>query len=586
MSFLSVLQEEELGGVLEKYLIPVQFPRNTLIMRQGDMGEGCYIIDEGIVRLEVKNSETNTDGVIGFLEPIVFVGEFSLLDNKPREASAYAHTDVKARYFSKQSYDEISQKFPRIALTIATTLSQNLIEKLRQANEKVAGYIFMNDVDQDTNQMVERAQRAQKLFASWTEDKIDSLLADIASAIASRAEELAAATVEETKIGVAADKITKIKFASLEVLKTLTGQIASGYLSPLETQVSEIACPVGVVFGMIPVTNPVSTISFKTLICLKGRNSLILSCHRDALGVGKQACDIIRSVLEKHGAPADLVQPILQRSSRQKTIMFMKHPGVSLILATGGTSMVRAAYSSGTPAIGVGSGNAPVLVCSDADIARAAKNIVDGKSFDNGVICGSENNLVVVSSVREEFIRQLQANGAIVLSADEKARFTPRIFDSETSTLKKSLVGRSAEIIAEQAGIAGKQKIRLVVVPIEGNEITGPYAHEKLAPVLSLYTVKDEDEGFRVAGHILEMQGRGHTAVIYSRSSELVKRYGREIEASRILVNVPASFGCVGIGSGLCPSFTLGCGTFGGTSTTDNIGYRHLLNIKRLSMNF
>jgi acetaldehyde dehydrogenase / alcohol dehydrogenase len=586
MSFLSILQEEELGGVLEKYLVPVQFPKNTCIMRQGDRGEGCYIIDEGIVRLEVKNTETNTDGVIGFLEPIVFVGEFNLLDDKPREASAYAHTDVKARYFSKQSYNEIAQNFPRIALTIATTLSQNLIEKLRQANEKVAGYIFANDIDLDTNQMVERAQKSQLHFAAWPEDKIDALLTDIAETIASRAEELAAASVVETKMGIAADKVVKIRFASLEVLKTVLGQVGAGYVTSPETGVAEIACPVGVVFGMIPVTNPVSTIVFKTIICLKGRNSLILSCHRDALGVGKQTCDIIRTILERHGAPVDLVQPILQRSSRQKTLMFMKHPGVSLILATGGTSMVKAAYSSGTPAIGVGSGNAPVLICSDADIARAAKNVVDGKSFDNGVICGSENNLVVVSSVRDEFLKQLEANRAIILSADEKARFTPQIFDAETATLKKSLVGRSAATIAEQTGIKNGRNIRLIVVPVSSDEVKGPYGHEKLAPVLSLCTVKDENEGIRVCKEILGNQGRGHTAVIYTRSAELMKRFGREIEASRILVNVPASFGCVGIGSGLIPSFTLGCGTFGGTSTTDNIGYKHLLNIKRLSQNF
>jgi len=154
MSFLNILKADELGGVLEKYLEPVQFPKNTCIMHQGDKGEGCYIIDEGTVRLEVRNTETDTDSVIGFLEPIVFVGEFSLIDNKPREATAYAHTDVKARYFSKQSYDEICRQYPRIALTIATTMGQNLIEKLRVANDKVAGYIFAGDIDQDTNEIV------------------------------------------------------------------------------------------------------------------------------------------------------------------------------------------------------------------------------------------------------------------------------------------------------------------------------------------------------------------------------------------------------------------------------------------------
>jgi acetaldehyde dehydrogenase / alcohol dehydrogenase len=509
-----------------------------------------------------------------------------LLDGKPREATVIAHTDVKARYFSKQSYDEICQKYPRIGLTIATAMGQNLIDKLRKANDKVAGYIFAGEPDQETNRMITRAQEVQKEFASWPEDKIDALLKDIAETVSANAEELAAATVAETKMGITADKIIKIRFASMEVYNTLSGHAASGFISDPRNKVVDIAVPVGVVFGLIPVTNPVSTIVFKTLICLKGRNSLILSCHRDALGVGKRTCDIIRVVLERHGAPADLVQPILQRSSRQKTIMYMNHPGISMILATGGASMVKAAYSSGTPAIGVGSGNAPVLICSDAEIAKAAQNIVMSKSFDNGVICGSENNLVVVSGVRDEFMRQLEASGAIILSADEKNRFTPQVIDAESGTLKKGVVGRSASVIAEMASIRRDKPFKLIIVPLRLDELSGPFGHEKLAPILSLFTVKDEDEGFRVCRQILNNQGRGHTAVIYTQSVETMHRFGREIEASRILVNIPSTHGCVGIGSGLMPSFTLGCGTFGGTSTTDNVTYTHLLNIKRLSQNF
>jgi len=586
LSFLSILQAEELGGALEKYLVPVQFPKNTCIMRQGEKGEGCYILDEGSVRLEVRNTETDTDGVIGFLEPISFVGEFSLLDESQREATAYAHTDVKARYFSKQSYEEICQKYPRIALTIATTMGQNLVEKLRKANERVAGYIFSEDIDQDTNQMVERAQKAQKLFVPWSEAKVDALLQDVAESIAAKAEDLAVANVAETKIGVVSDKVTKIRFACLEIARTVTGHAASGFISNPEDKVSQIACPVGVVFGLIPVTNPVSTIAFKTLISLKGRNALILSCHRDALGVGKLTIDIIQDILKKHGAPVDLVQPILQRSSRHKTMMFMKHPGVSMILATGGSSMVKAAYSSGTPAIGVGAGNAPVLICGDADISKATQNVITGKSFDNGVICGSENNLIVVAGIYDEFVKQLQNNGAMILTADEKARLTPHFIDPESGTLKKDVIGRSARVIADKAGIRPGKETRVIIVPLRPEEVNGPYAHEKLAPVLSLFKVKDEEEGLQLCKQILKNQGLGHTAAIYTRNRDMITHFGQEIEASRILVNVPASFGCVGIGSGLIPSFTLGCGTFGGTSTTDNVTYTHLLNIKRLSLNF
>lgn len=585
MQFLDILKEEELGGVLEKYLVPVRFPRDACIMREGDPGEGCYIIDEGTVRLEVRNLETDTDSVLGFLEPIIFVGEFGLLDGKPREATAYAHTDVKARYFSKESYDELCENYPRMALTIATTLGQNLVEKLREANEKVAGYIFTGDIDRDTDEMVDRAQKAQRLFASWTEDRVDALLKEIAEAIAAKAEELATATVTETKMGVVADKVIKIRFASLDVYKGVAGHLAAGFLTDSQARISEIACPVGVVFGLIPVTNPVPTIVFKTIICLKGRNALILSCHRDALGVGRQACDIIRSVIERCGAPQDLVQPVLRRSSRQKTVMFMSHPGVALILATGGASMVKAAYSSGTPAIGVGAGNAPVLICADADIPKSAQGIVKSKSFDNGIICGSENNLVVVSEIRDEFIKQLEASGAVILTADEKNRFTPEVFESDSPTLKKAMVGKSAQFMANQAGIHRDTDIHLIVVPTRLDELKGPYGHEKLAPILSLYTVNDEVEGIQLCKQILDIQGSGHTAVIYTKDRELMSKFGQEIDVSRILVNAPSSFGCIGIGTGLTPSFTLGCGTFGGTSTTDNVTYTHLLNIKRLSQN-
>jgi acyl-CoA reductase-like NAD-dependent aldehyde dehydrogenase len=444
--------------------------------------------------------------------------------------------------------------------------------------------MFAHDIDRDTNEMVERAIKAQKSFEQWPEDRINALLEEIAKTIAEKAEELANKNVQETGIGVVADKIQKIRFASLEVYKTIVDYLAAGVVckNP-QNKVSEIACPVGVIFAMIPVTNPVSTIVFKCLVALKGRNAIILSCHRNALGIGSQTCDVIRDILERHGAPRDLVQTVRERSSRQKTMMFMHHPGVSLILATGGTSMVKAAYSSGTPAIGVGTGNAPVLICSDSDLAIAAQSIVKSKSFDNGVICGSENNLIVVRSVYDKFAKELEAAGAIILNPEEKSRMTTLLFDVENLTLNKSMVGKSAQYIADIAGIGFNKDTKLLVVPIEQSELEGHYGHEKLAPILSLCAVENEDAGIRVCKQILANHGRGHTAVIYTQNQELMEQFGCEIEASRILVNASASQGCVGIGTGLIPSFTLGCGTFGGNSTTDNITYSHLINIKRLA---
>jgi len=290
-------------------------------------------------------------------------------------------------------------------LTIATTLAQNLIEKLRKTNDKVAGYIFAGDIDIDTNQMVARAQKEQREFASWPEDRINAMLKDIAETVAEKAEELAAATVVETKMGIVADKVMKIRFASLDVFKALSGQTAAGF-SPIPRRELSKSLARWSCFRHDPgdqsgIHNCIQNIDlFKRTQCLDFKLSSRCS------GVGTKTCDLIREVLERHGAPKDLIQTVLLRSSRQKTIMFMNHPGVSLILATGGTSMVKAAYSSGTPAIGVGPGNAPVLICADADITKAAQNVVVGKSFDNGIICGSENNLIVVSQVHDEFVKR------------------------------------------------------------------------------------------------------------------------------------------------------------------------------------
>jgi acetaldehyde dehydrogenase/alcohol dehydrogenase len=322
---------------------------------------------------------------------------------------------------------------------------------------------------------------------------------------------------------------------------------------------------------------------FKTLICLKSRNALILSCHRGALPVGNQAGEIIQSVLAKHGAPVDLVQWIKERTSRRLTSMFMAHKDISFILATGGPSMVHAAYSSGTPAIGVGPGNAPVWLCPDADLDAAAEMVVGSKSFDNGVICGSENNLVVDASVRADFTAALEANGAAVLSPEETDVLTPHVIDPEKDRLRREVVGLSAQRIAEGAGIQREGPIRLLVVPQGIEQVEGAYAKEKLAPILSLFTVDGEAEAIELCRRILANEGIGHTAIIHTRDQSLISRFGMEMPASRVLANSPGSQGCIGLGTGLTHSLTLGCGTWGSTSTTDNVSFGHLLNIKRIA---
>jgi acetaldehyde dehydrogenase/alcohol dehydrogenase len=589
MSTTSPFSELKPGAlsVLERYMESVTFPRDGLIFREGSAGDDCYLIDEGQVRLEVEQPEIDTDGVLGYLEPGMFLGEFSLLDRMPRSASAYAHTDVRARRLRAAAIESLCARHPDIGLSILRSLGRGAALKVRQSNTRLAQYIFADEVDPEVDAMVARASAAQREFGARPEVRVDDLLGAIAGAIADRAEELAEETVAETGIGCAPDKVVKNRFASLDVYRALVGKPASGPLESEEERcgvgVTEVASPAGVVFGLIPMTNPVATIVFKTLVALKGRNALILSCHRSALGVGNRTGEIIRSVLRGHDAPVDLVQWIRQRSSRKKTEMFMRHRGVSLILATGGVSMVKAAYSSGTPAIGVGPGNAPAWVCADADPDEAARLVVGSKSFDYGIVCGSEHHLVVDAAVREPFLAALQTYGAAVLAPEEVSRFTERAFDPKTGHLRREFVGQSAGHIARATGVEQQEPlIRLIVAPVTLDAIEGPYGREKLAPVLSLFTVDGEEEGLAACKKILDNEGLGHTAIIHTRSSELVERFGSEISASRILVNAGGSQGCIGIGNGLMPSLTLGCGTFGGTSTTDNVSYTHLLNIKRV----
>jgi acetaldehyde dehydrogenase/alcohol dehydrogenase len=329
-------------------------------------------------------------------------------------------------------------------------------------------------------------------------------------------------------------------------------------------------------------TNPVATLVFKTLICLKARNALIVSHHPAAAGVGAGTVELIGKVLDEHGAPPALLQSV-QRASRTRTAMFMRHPGVSLILATGGTAMVRAAYSSGTPAIGVGSGNVPALVCADADPAAAAEAVVQSKSFDHGIICGSEDNLVVAAAVRVPFLAALEAAGAVVCSDEEAARVAGHAFDPADGHLRREVLGQPAQAIAEAAGVRRDRPVRVLVLPQPLDRADGPLGREKLAPLLSLFTVTGDDQGLEVCQRLLANQGAGHTAVIHTGDQALQERFAVQIPASRILVNGPATHGCIGVGNGLTPSLTLGCGTFGGNSTTDNVTYTNLLNVKRLA---
>ena len=312
------------------------------------------------------------------------------------------------------------------------------------------------------------------------------------------------------------------------------------------------------------------------------------------LGVGQLTCGIVREVLKAHGAPADLVQWV-PRPSRKITRRFMAHAGVSLVLATGGQSLVDAAYSSGTPAIGVGPGNAPAWICADADLDHAARAVVASKAFDNGVICGAEHNLVVDGRVAGAFADALTRAGAAILTPDEVhaiRRAGGRPEDRNPAPrIRRAVRGHHRRRHRPRQALS----VRLLVLPassVAQDGFTSETAAqaldrfstgEKLAPVLSMFTVDGEDEGLRLCQTLLAIAGAGHTAVIHSANASRIERFARAIPAGRILVNSPAAQGCCGMTTGLACSMTLGCGTFGGNSTTDNVTFRHLLNVKRVA---
>ena len=436
----------------------------------------------------------------------------------------------------------------------------------------------------DPDALVARASAAQQAFEDWPEQRVDALLGHIARAVADHAQELAEATVLETGLGNVTDKTFKNRLASLGTFATLAGRRGAGVVRVDEQRrVVDFASPMGVIFGLVPRTHPVATFVFKVLIALKARNALIVSCHRDAQGVANTTGELMLSVLEEHGAPAGLVQWVRGRTDRQTTSAFMRHPGVAFILATGGQGMVRAAYSSGTPAIGVGPGNAPTWVCADADLDQVAEGIVASKSFDYGLVCASENNLIVDAAIEIPFVAALSRHGAVVLDAPEIQPFVDAVFDPLERHVHRDLHGQSAARLAEVGGLRTARTARLIVVPASARDADGPLGREKLAPVVSLFSVHSDDEAIALSKRLLAIDGAGHTAIIHTAHQARIDRFSRELPASRVLVNAPGTHGSLGLATGLPLSMTLGTGTFGHTSTTDSVSFTHLMNIKRVA---
>ncbi|MCT6923312.1 aldehyde dehydrogenase family protein [Metasolibacillus sp.] len=435
---------------------------------------------------------------------------------------------------------------------------------------------------QEMRDAVKKASEAQAAYMQFSQQQVDKIVKAVADAAFKEADRLAKMAVKETGMGVPNHKKIKNEVASRDLYEDIKDLKTVGIVGyDRAAKVTEIASPFGVVAGIIPTTNPTSTAIFKAMISLKTRNALVVSPHPYAVKCTEEALNVCRIAAEQAGAPEGLLQ-CLTMASMDATQQLLKHPQVNLILATGGGALVKAAYSSGKPAYGVGPGNVPAYVEKSANIIKAAQHLVQSKSFDNGTICATEQSIIVEEAVSEKLMAELQKNGAYILSAEEKKKME-KLISPTPGKVNPKIVGKSAACLADLVGLTVPQGTK-VLIGLEtkvGKEI--PFSLEKLSPIFALYTVKDSVEAKKVITDLLNIGGRGHTCSIHTENAALAEQFAVDLPVSRIVINTLSSIGAVGGTTGLAPSFTLGCGTFGGNITSDNVTARHLINIKRMA---
>lgn len=430
--------------------------------------------------------------------------------------------------------------------------------------------------------LARRAREAQQQLAELTQPQIDAIVDAMAAAVTPEAEALARLAVEETGYGVVADKVQKNLFSSQRVHAFIRPMKTVGVVARHEDRkVVEIAEPFGVVAAIVPSTNPTSTAIYKILIALKARCAIVVSPHPAAARCITRVAEIMAGAARSAGAPEGAIG-WMRTVTIEGTQELMKHRDVAVILATGGMGLVRAAYSAGKPAYGVGPGNAPCYIESSADLRKAASDILIGKAFDNGVLCSSPNSVVVDEAVADRVREEFRAQGGWFLEPSDTDALA-RVLVLPQRLPNPALVGKSAFIVAEKAGLRVPPGTRALLAPLEGVGRDFPLSIEKLCPVLSFYVVKDWREGCERCKQILRYGGMGHTMSIHSTNEAVILEFGLRKPAFRICVNTPTTHGSIGLTTGLDPAMTLGCGGFGGNITSDNISPRHLLNIKRLA---
>src|SRR5712671_331826 len=433
---------------------------------------------------------------------------------------------------------------------------------------------------QQARDLVEAAHRAQAELARFDQAKIDHICEAMARAALRESPRIAALAVEETGYGVAADKQEKNRFAAEDVWNYFKNLRTVGVVSESK-DVVEIASPRGVVAGIIPSTNPTSTAIFKILIAIKSRNAIVLSPHPSAARCINESVRVMREAGIKEGLPAEAIG-CMTTATIEGTEALMKHKQTAVILATGGIGLVRAAYSSGKPAFGVGPGNVPVFIERSADVPKAVQDILTGKCFDNGTICASEQAIIVDAPIEMAVREQFKLQGAHFLNQSEADQLA-KIVATPQRSLNPGIVGRSVEVITKMAGITAPPGTRCLMVDVGGVGRDFPLSMEKLSPILAFYVEDGLERGAARCNEILHFGGMGHTAGVHTRSREAAVHYGNEMPASRITVNTPTTHGAIGFSTALPPSMTLGCGSWGGNVTSDNVSPLHLLDIKRVA---
>src|ERR1035437_3544789 len=432
--------------------------------------------------------------------------------------------------------------------------------------------------------LVSQARTAAAVFTQFTQEDVDRIVKPMVLAGLDQAQHLARLAIEETKLGVMEDKVIKNMCATEFTYNYIKDKRTVGIIREFpERNLVEMAEPIGVIFSITPITNPTSTVLFKCIMAIKTRNAVIFSPHPNAWRCCSEAVKIMYETALKHGPPEGFFT-CLESPPLQDNAYLMRHKDVGLIDATGGPGAVKAAYSSGKPALGVGPGNTPVYLEKTADLNTAVTDIILSKTFDNGTICASEQTAVIDDEIYDLALKKFAELGTHICNEKEAELLARTVIDPKTGFMQPMAVGQLAADIARLSGLSVKPGTELLIAPIQGVGREYPLSVEKLFPVLAVYRAKSVDEALKVCVDVNHAGGLGHTAVIFSHDDEVIGKFSEVINAGRIIVNSPGSIGALGaVYNDLVPTFSFGCGTGGGNSTTDNVNGYHYLNIKRVA---